>query len=117
MVHNPKPKRPKNVYDMDFLYAILKRMELHGEVKFTDLEDIATYRTIMQRLEWFLEEGIVTFRIDDKSRIVKMYSLTEKGKHFLKTMDLGLKVIEGRINLEDSDFLEFSEKMDFYILR
>jgi len=117
MAHNPKPKKPQIIYDMDFLYAILKRMEIRGEVKFTDLEDLATYRTIMYRLEWFLEEGLISCRIDDTSRIVKMYSLTEKGKYFLKTMDLGLKIIGGKIDFDRPDYIILSEEIQNFLMR
>ncbi len=98
------------IYDTGAIYGILSIINEAGEAKIADMtncgrEDEPCYSTLDKRLKMLNSMDMVRYEVTETGRMVRMYQLTSKGEAFLRLMNLGLAVQEGRVDPDSMNFL------------
>lgn len=99
-------KRPISAFDSTYVYPILKRALVQGEVKLDDLVDVGKYNTLCPRMDMLVENGILNVRFRQTGRSCKMYSLTTRGHNLISALILSDSIFSDTLDISDSEMKE-----------
>lgn len=91
------------IMNTPLVYSILQYTHEHGEMKASDLYDtIARHKAIDERLIFLVDEGMLEYRTTVTGRIHKEYRLTEKGKLFIKTLEIAYSISRDSVKMDEA---------------
>ena len=103
MVLDIMARRSYPSYDYISCMMLERMMEL-GEVRASDLSDIACWRAVESRLTVLIKANILKYRVSAKGRKTTLYRLTDKGLAYTKLFMMCQSVYNGSVDVEDPSF-------------
>ncbi|MBO5547304.1 MAG: hypothetical protein J5920_00900 [Candidatus Methanomethylophilaceae archaeon] len=99
-------KRPISAFDSTYIYPILRRILVRGQVKIDDLSDLGKYNTIIPRMDMLVDNGILSVMYRETGRACRMYSLTARGSNLTYALILSDSIMNGTLDTTDAETKE-----------
>ena len=104
-------KRPISAFDSTYVFPILKRVLIQGEVKLDDLVDIGKYNTLCPRMDMLVENGILNVAFRRTGRQCKIYTLTRRGFNLISALILSDSIFSDTLDITDSELKELLKEI------